>query len=253
MKRTFLFCISSCTLEIVFCVILVITGCKRDTTDCFTNTGKIVRQVRNLPEFDSIDMENYVNLILRQDSVEKVEVETGENLQDGIETTVVNRQLLVRNNIICNWLRSYSKPINVYVSVINLKKIYYNSSGNITTENPIRSNDLRVEVWGGSGTIDMDLNINGFGYFYIQMGTADFRLRGNCSVCNIFGGDYGLIQAEGLVTGYCYATNHGTNDIYVNALQLMSADIESIGNIYYSGKPDSLIIKIHGAGQVIHL
>jgi hypothetical protein len=235
-------------------LILLFAGlfsCKKSGTDCLTNAGPITREVRNVPEFDSIDMEDYVNLFLSQDSVIKVEVEAGQNILDGIETKVVDRQLVIKNNIICNWVRSYSKPINVYVSVKNLSKIFYNSSGNIHTLNPIRSTNLKVIAWGGAGSIDMELAINGSGYFYLQSGTVDFNLHGTCSICSIYAGDFGLIQAKDLQTGYAFVTNHGSNDVYVRAHQFLSADIESIGNIYYTGNPDSLEIIIHGPGEVI--
>lgn len=239
------------TIGALVIILLGMSSCKKSGTNCFTTTGKIEKETRSSAEFDSIELENNVNLILRQDSVFKVEVEAGKNLLDGIETEIVNRQLIIRNRNICNWLRSYSNPVNVYASVKNLQAIYYNSSGNITTLNPIISNNLRVDVWGGAGTIDMNLNINGFGTFIIHMGTADFILHGTCSICSIFAGDYGLIKAGDLQTGYCYVTNRGTNDIYVKARQLLDATIESIGNIYYTGNPDSLSIKIHGTGEVI--
>ena len=239
------------TIGVLSVFLFGLPGCKKTGTDCFTSTGNIVREVRNIAEFDSIDMEDYVNLILSEDSVNKVEVEAGQNILDGIDTKVIDRQLTIRNNTKCNWLRSYSKPVNVYVSVKNLKKIYYNSSGNITTLTPIRSDNLKVDVWGGAGTIDMNLDIKGFGYFIIHMGTADFNLHGTCSICTIFAGDFGLIQAKDLQTGYAFVTNHGSNDVYVRARQFLKARIESIGNIYYTGNPDSLDIQIHGVGEVI--
>jgi len=241
-------------IYLLFLSAIIVSGlvsCKKSGTDCFTSTGKIARELRSTEEFDSIDLEDNVNLIIRQDTAFRIEAEAGQNLLDGIDTKVSNRQLVIRNRTICNWLRSYSNPINVYVSVKNLKAIYYNSAGNITTVNSITSDKLKVDVWGGAGTINMDLNIKGFGYFYIHMGTADFNLHGNCSICLIYAGDYGLIQATNLQTGYAYVTNHGTNDIYVRARQLLDASIESIGNIYYTGNPDSLVVKIHGSGQVI--
>ena len=230
---------------------ILFTGCKKSGTNCITNAGPVVREVREIADFDSIEMNDYVNLILTQDSVVKVEVETGKNLQSGIETTVTERQLIIRNNNVCNWLRSYSTPVNVYVTVDNLKKIFYNSSGNITTTNPITSKKLTVDVWGGAGTIDMNLDIKGFGYFIVHQGTADLKLRGNCSICSIYSGEYGLIHAGELHTGYSFVSNHGSNDVYVKAIQYLSATIESIGNIYYTGNPDSLDIVIKGPGQVI--
>jgi hypothetical protein len=230
-------------------LLLVLIGCESSDSNCVTNAGKVVKEVRELDDFDSIDVEEYVNLILTQDSVNKVTVETGNNILDGIVTEVNNGQLYIKNNNKCNWLRSYNIPVNVYISVKNLKKIYYNSSGNVTTTNTIRSNFFKFEVWGGCGSIDMDLDIYE-GYFVLQMGTVDFTLRGYCAINTIYAGDYGFFQCKDLTTGYTFITNQGSNDCYVRASQYLQATVNSIGNIYYSGNPDTLITKINGQGNI---
>jgi hypothetical protein len=225
-------------------------GCEQSDYNCLKNNGKTIIQERILEDFDSIDVRDYVNLIITQDSVNRLTVETGQNIMDGIITEVKDRQLLIRNNNKCNWLRSYDIPVNVYISVRDLKKIYYLSSGNITTTNTIKSANLIIEVWGGCGTIDMDLDIFQ-GYFVIQMGTVDFKLHGRCAINTIYSGDYGPFNCKDLVTGYSYVTNASSNDCYVNVSQYLEAKIGSIGNIYYTGEPDSLDVYINGEGSVI--
>lgn len=225
-------------------------GCEQSDVNCITSNGKTIRQERILEDFDSIDVRDYVNLFISQDSVNKITVESGQNIISGITTEVVNRQLTVRNLNKCNWLRSYDVPVNVYISVKNLMKIYYYSSGNVSTLNTLKSYSLTVEVWGGCGTIDLDLDIYQ-GYFVIQMGTVDFNLHGRCAINTIFSGDYGPFQCKDLKTGYSYVTNKSSNDCYVNASQYLRAEIGSIGNIYYTGNPDSLDVYINGAGSVI--
>jgi Putative auto-transporter adhesin, head GIN domain len=237
---------------LLFFLIVLIgwTGCKKSGVNCLTSNGKTIRQDRLVQDFDSIDVQDYVNLILSQDSMNKVTVESGQNIINGITTEVVDRQLVIRNANKCNWLRSYDVPVNVYVSVKDLKKIYYLSSGNISTTNTLKSYSLIIEVWGGSGIIDLDMDVFE-GYFALVMGTADFNLHGHCAINTIYSGDFGLFQCKNLKTGYSFVTNKSSNDCYVNASQFLQANINSIGNIYYTGNPDSLAINIHGAGSVI--
>ena len=129
-------------------------------------------------------------------------------------------------------------------------KIYYLSSGNVSTTNTLKSHSLVVEVWGGAGTIDLDMDIFQ-GYFVIQMGTADLNLHGSCAINTIYSGDYGLFQCTNLKSRYTFVTNAGSNDCYVNSSYFLEATIGSIGNIYYTGKPDSVVTHIQGAGEVI--
>ena len=225
-------------------------GCDKSGVNCITNNGKTIIQERILENFDSIDVRDYVNLIITQDSINKVMVESGQNIISGITTEVIDRQLIIRNLNKCNWLRSYDVPVNVFVSVKNLMKIYYLSSGNVSSTNTLKSYSLTVEAWGGGGTIDLDLD-NFQGYFVLQMGTADFNLHGSCAINNIYSGDYGLFQCKNLKSRYTFVTNTGSNDCYVSSSYFLEATIGSIGNIYYTGKPDSVVTHIQGAGQVI--
>jgi hypothetical protein len=235
---------------IVAAAIAVISGCGKPGGECFTNSGPVIFQERDVSDFDSIDVRDYVNLILTQDSVNRVTVEAGKNIIGGITTEVVNRELRIDNRNSCNWLRDYNKPINVHISVRNLWKIYYLSSGNITATDTLRSDSLKIEIWGGCGTIDLPLHIV-TGYFIMQLGTVDMHLHGRCPILTVYSADYGLIDARDLGSSYLYVRNKSSNDTYVNSDYFMSARIESIGNIYYTGNPDSVVTSIQGGGQVI--
>ncbi|MFC2102729.1 GIN domain-containing protein, partial [Bacteroidota bacterium] len=193
---------------------------------------------------------DYVNLFITQDTVYKIVVESGKNIIGGIETSIENRKLTIRNTNGCNWVRSYDKPINVYISLSNLDKIYYNSSGNVTSLNAIKTDSLKVEAWGGCGRIELDLDIYS-GSFYLQIGTSDIHLSGNCGVVSMFTGDFGLLDARNLNCGYAFVSNKSSNDCYIQVHEELDATIESIGNIYYTGSPKKIETTINGPGSVI--
>jgi hypothetical protein len=207
-------------------------------------------QRRQLPDFDSIVMYDNVSVILTQDSMCGVTVEAGKNIIGGITTEITDGVLILRNHNKCNWTRSYETPIIAHLSVKNLRGLYYNSSGNVSSTNALTSPRLNVSFWGGCGTIELTLNI-WEGVFVQQMGTADIRLHGVCAICSIYAGDYGLFQCSDLESGYSFTKNFGTNDCYVKATHFLEATIGSIGNIYYAGNPDSLQTHIHGSGAVL--
>jgi hypothetical protein len=238
-------------LIIYSCILLLVdSGCGKNGTDCFMSTGEISREERTASPFDSIDVGDNVSLFLIQDTVDKVVVEAGKNLLHGITTNVNNKQLIIRNLNTCNWVRSYDKPINVYVSFRNFWKIAYNSSGDIATMNTISLDSLLVEIWGGCGEVSLDVNLNQ-GYFYLKLGTADLILSGKCGVASLYTGDFGLLDARELNAGYAFITSRSSNNCYVKASEEVNATIESIGNIYYTGNPKAVITTIHGSGSVI--
>ncbi len=240
-------CLSGMILLVVFAGI---SSCKKSGADCFTSTGNVIKQVRMVDDFDTIIARENVDIILTQDSVNSIVVEAGEKIIGGIKTVTDNRQLMIDNNNTCNWVRSYNKPLNVYVHVKNLRKIYYLSAGNITSTNVLTSGSFMLDVWGGCGSIDLSLNVNQ-GYIYEHLGTADITVRGRAVYNSVVSGDFGFLQLKDLSTDYTYVSNTGTNDCYVKAIKFLDATIRSIGNIYYTGKPDTVHANITGAGQLV--
>jgi hypothetical protein len=241
------FCLSGLILLALFSGI---SSCKKSGGDCFTGTGKIIKEARMVSDFDSIIARENVDIILTQDTINSVVVEAGEKIIGGIKTTIDNRQLVIDNTNTCNWIRSYDKPLRVYVHVKNLRKIYYLSAGNITSTNVLTPESFLLDVWGGCGSIDLSLNVNQ-GFIYEHMGTADITIRGRAVYNSVVLGDFGFVQLKDLNTDFTYVSNTGTNDCYINAGKFLDATIRSIGNIYYTGKPDTVHAHITGAGQLI--
>ncbi len=245
MKSNLIYCFFSLLLMMLF-----IPACNKNGGECISNTGKIITQERQVGDFDSISMNDNVNLILTQDTLNRVKVEAGENIIQGITTHVTDHLLVIHNQNTCNWLRSYHSPLNVYVSIKNLWKVIYNSSGNLTSTNAIGSDIFIVDAWGGCGTIDLKLNIKQ-GFFLQHMGTANFILQGRCNINSVYAGDFGSFHCKDLQTGYTFIKNYGSNDCYVVASRYLDATIGSLGNIYYTGDPDTIYTHIYGAGKVI--
>ncbi|MGE5424656.1 MAG: GIN domain-containing protein [Syntrophothermus sp.] len=235
-------------LLLLFSVMII--SCSKSGADCFNNSGEIILQSRIVPSFDSIDMGDYVNVIIKPSENYIATVEAGKNIVPGISTEVKGRCLYIRNNNVCNWVRDYNKPINVYVEVNNLSSISYNSSGNLTCKDTIRADIFNLDIWGGCGTIDLTF-VADQGFFLYHLGSADVKLRGRINVNSVYQGDYGPMHCENLKTLYSYVINNSSNDCWIWSTEYLDATVNSIGNIYYKGYPREFITKVNGSGKVI--
>ncbi len=245
-------------------------GCSKEG-GCLTNTGPVISEERTFEsDFDTITVNDYINVILTQDTRNSVWVESGRNIISGITTEVINRNLIIHNRNTCNWLRSYdSSHFNVHISTKNLRQIYYNSSGDIRSTNTISPADtlllhpndtsltrkdttktLNIDVWGGCGTIDLKINID-LGGFSLNLGTVDLRLDGFCYSTSVYSGGYGLYDGKHLKTMYTYLTSKSSNDCYVDYFWYLDATILSIGNVYYRGISSRIYQHGGGAGKLI--
>ena len=237
-------------IAIIALIVFCLSSCNKQGAGCLSGTGTIIQQERFVEDFDTIIANENPDIILTQDTVNRVIVEAGEKVIDGITTIVSNRQLQIDNHNSCNWVRSYDKPLIVHVHVKNLRKIWYLSAGNITSTNTLTPESLLIDIWGGCGSIDLSLNVIQ-GNYYEHLGTADLTLRGRSVFTSVVLGEFGFFQMKDLSTDYSYVANLGTNDCYVQVNKYLDATIRSIGSIYYTGATDTVKVHISGSGQVI--
>ena len=243
MKKLLFFLLCSITL----------TSCEKlDVGDCFMGAGNTIIVTRDLDDFNHISLNDNINLIITQDTRCGVKIEAGENLIPSIITEVSDHRLIIRNNNICNWVRSYNKEIDVYVSVEELISIEYISSGNVLSTNTIVTDSLSVAVWDGSGIIDLDIETR-ISALSLHYGAVNFSVRGKSNVNFIYAASYGPFFCENLETAFTFMNNRGSNDCYVYCTKHLGVDIEYTGNIYYKGNPETISANITGTGQLIEL
>ena len=238
---------------IILMVINSLSCNKSDPLDCFKSTGKIVRVERAVGDFNSILLKDNINLYLRQADQNKLEVEGGNNLLPKIITTVNEEGVLeISNENSCNWVRSYDKPLNVYLDFITLDTLEYRSIGDVTNVDTIRMDTIVINVREGAGTIALTvhaykINTN------LHYGTADIITSG-ISVLNFdYLAGYGKIDNSSLESKQVYLENRSSNNIYVNSTLTLEVTIDNIGNVYYKGNPPNILISGTGSGKLIKL
>lgn len=241
--------------RVVFLIIVVLLlSCEKSAVpDCFNNTGNIERVKRTIEPFHNILLKDNINLILKKGGQNKLEVEAGNKLLAKIKTDVNEDGLLVlQNENQCNWIRSYDKPINVYLTFIQLDSLEYRSIGDVISEEVIDTESLNIQVREGSGKIELELNARNV-YASLHYGTADIVLSGYSYISYVYSASFGLIDNRNLLCQNIYVTNKSSNDLYVRVSNSLGATIENIGNIYYYGNPGSLNFNKLGAGDLIQL
>ncbi len=238
---------------VVFLACSSLSCCKKESMlDLFKSTGKIVKEQREAGYFDKIQLEDNINLIITQDTINKIVVQAGKNLLKLIKTDVKDNCLNIHNDNKCNWVRSFDKEINVYVSLKNLQNIYYSGSGKISTTNTIVTDYLEVNIKSGSNVVDLSIDAN-VSWFNIHTGPGDIKICGNSEVNYLYSAGSGIANCRDLITGYTFITNKGTNNCYINVTKELEAKIKYFGDIYYTGNPYLVTTDITGEGKLIKI
>ncbi|MBG0781188.1 MAG: DUF2807 domain-containing protein [Bacteroidales bacterium] len=221
-------------------------SCSKSPGDCFTTTGEITTESRQLETFNSILMEDNVDVELVAGTAPMVEISAGKNLLEKIETTVIEGELIIKNNNHCNFVRSYDKPIKAKVYFQEIDSIEYRSIGNLTCLDAINNPDtFKIDVFEGSGNIDLLLD-NYLTQLNFHYGTATLKAAGFSQLTYLYQVSYGPIDARNLLSNFAYLENNSTNSTWVRANTILEATINSIGDVYYFGDPQ---IGLSGGGS----
>lgn len=236
----------------IFSVMILFQSCDKDhSNNCLSSTGDIIFETRNLESFTYLSLHDKFNLYLITDSVNFLKIEAGENIIDGITSDISNDTLTIRNTNRCNWLRSYKKPINLYVSSYTLRRLFIYGYSNIETVNTFKANYIVVEAASPISKVTLDLDVRTC-YFSAEYTTGDFILTGTTDSLRIFNFGTGYVFAQGLESRRCWVLNNSTGDIHVKTSDRLHVEIHRSGNIYYYQEPNEInIIEISSTGQLI--
>jgi hypothetical protein len=230
---------------------LFFISCRKENfCDCIKSTGDIVKERRTVSDFTSLEVHKNIYVTITQDTINSVEVEAGENLLSLIETKVQDGQLYITNKNTCNWVRSYSKEIHVFVHVKNLANINSYSSKDINSSNTITSPVFYVHNFF-SGNIYLDINTDES--YTKQMGAGgDITITGFSDYNYVFDQGYGYLYLQNLQSNRGLIWQKGTGDMHLNVRDELDVRIDHVGNIYYSGNPQIIQRPSEGSGRLIH-
>lgn len=239
-------------IPILFVAIALFSSCSDSHWFDFTkSTGKIVRIERPLEgTFDTLVFNDNINVEITIGNEYKLELEGGENLLPGIETSVKDSTITFSNKNRFNWVRSYKPEINAYLTLPFISQMRYKSVGTITNTGTIMQPYLDILGLGGSGYINLTLNVNQLKVALVS-GAIDADLKGNAGAFYAFNDGMGVFRCYELNTGFLYITNKAANNCYVTATNTIEYIIEGVGDIYLKGNPPNISGTASGGGELV--
>ena len=115
--------------------------------------GKVVKEERNISGFEEISASTGLEVVLNQDSFEKVVVEADENIQKILKTEVSGGKLKIYLEEGVN----YAKKMKVYVTLKQIKSLSASAGSEVKSENKINAENLKIHASSGS-EVTMEVN-----------------------------------------------------------------------------------------------
>ncbi len=229
----------------IICLFVFNSCSKEKTFDCVKSTGEIKKENRYFDNFSSLSVEDNINVILVQSLPGMIILEAGDNLLPKLKCKQEGRKLTIKNDNTCNWVRSYDKPINLYVGVDQVKEISQLGYGTIREGEVVKTDTLRIyNLTFGETNLTIEAKFIGF--------QADdhgsFTIKGKAN--SMAGGCYrnGLVNTEGMNVPWMVFKNTSLITARIYSDSLLQAEIAGDGDIICNGLPGLVDYK-HSAGK----
>lgn len=230
---------------------LTLSACNRESApDCFKQAGDDVMIVREVGEFDQLELEDYLQIELIDSTACGVKIIGPKNVLPKIKTEVSEGVLHIWNGNRCNFVRSFKREIVVQVFAPTIRHIENRSTGNIRSVGMLFGPFMQIENRHAAGSIDIAFTGDSIAVL-THTGVSDVKLQGIVHQCSLFNQGLGIIDAAGLQSANTYINNSSINDVYAYSSGYLYSAINFSGNNYVGGHPTLIDESDEGEGELI--
>lgn len=227
-----------------------------NANDCFQKSGTIITEEIDLPSFTKIKVNRGVELILKEAATQQVLVETGENLFNDVDVSVVDGRLIVAENNTCNFVRDYNIT-KLYVTSPNITEIISSTQFKISSDGVLnyQSLDILSEDFNDSSIIavgEINLELNAIDVKVVGNNLTTFELSGTTENLNVTlaAGD-GQFKGANLIANNVSVFHRGSNKLIVNPQYELKGKLVSTGDMISKNHPPIVDVEELYTGRLI--
>ena len=205
--------------------------------------GNVTEEVRQVGEFDQIQVSRGMNVYVTQGSPEKVVVIADNNLHEVIETKVEGGVLKVYVNENVRW----AKEKKVMVTVEKLSGVQTSSGSNVWSQNQIMSENLELSASSGAN-LTMDVNAK---YLKADCSSgANIKLSGLAKEADLETSSGANLKGEELKADNCKMRASSGGNVSSTVNGRLEAKASSGGNVAYFGEPTETDVNTSSGGNI---
>ena len=238
-------------IRIIFIFSLFLIGCKKpNDRSCWKRAGKMVSETRELANKEVINIFDDVDVILIQDNLNYIEIESYSNLVSFIETNSIDTAIEIRNLNRCNFIRDkgIQNTITIHFSDIQTLNLY--GTGKVNFMGQIIQNNLEINSYTSRSEFTLNITCQNLKCVFME-GSINANLSGSSDSTYIYQSKHSIVNASNLSSSYLHFSNRSTGDGNVGPTSSLAIELLDVGNIYYQGNPTLKILADIGLGDVI--
>jgi hypothetical protein len=205
--------------------------------------GNVTEEVRQVGEFDEIQVSRGMNVYISQGSPEKLVVIADNNLHEIIQTEVKGGILKIYVDENIKW----AKEKKVMVTVSKLSAVETSSGSNVWSQGQIMSEYLDLESSSGA---NMTLEVNTKKLKANGSSGANIWLSGIAKQAELSVSSGANLKGQELKTDDCTMKASSGANVTSTVVEKLEADASSGGNIWYYGEPASIAINKSSGGNI---
>lgn len=204
------------------------------------------KETRDVGDFDEITMKISGTVYITQGNKNEVILEGRESDLEDVDVFVRGGDLnITKKNK--RWWSFGGSSIDIYVTVTDLKGVQVSGSGDIVSQNTIKTDDFKSVVTG-SGDIELDLDAR-----YIDnriSGSGNIELSGSAESGRLSISGSGKFLSEDMQVDDFEVRISGSGRCSITVNGELDVRISGSGSVYYGGKPTGVNSNVSGSGKV---
>jgi Putative auto-transporter adhesin, head GIN domain len=202
---------------------LMLAGCDEHESDA----GPVLRETREVGEFDSIDMEGAARIEISVGSPESLTIEAREDVAKRVKVEVRGDTLHIKSKP-KDWFISNGRPrVTLRITVPRLESLQLEGG-----------NDVRLTGFdGGESRIR-------------AQGAAHIKAKGRLDELTVHMAGAGHADLSDLIADEAKITVDGVGSVYVHPKETLDATMNGVGAILYTGSPREVNTHMNGLGTI---
>lgn len=192
--------------------------------------GKVVKEERTVSGFEAITVSNGIDVLLSQDTFEKVVVEADENIQKILKTEVKEGKLKIYlDESVYN-----ASQMKVYVTLKHLKSLEGNSGSDVRSNGTINAETLKINASSGSD-VKMEVKCNQL--ILDSSSGSDLTVSGTAQLLKASSSSGSDLNAAKMVADKGEVSASSGSDLDVTVTKEVKAHASSGSDVTVYGKP----------------
>lgn len=238
-------------IRIIIISSLLLIGCKKpNERSCWKGAGKMISETRELANKTVINIFDDADVILIQDNLNYIEVDSYSNLASFIETKCIDTAIEIRNLNKCNFIRdkSIQNTITIHFSDIQTLNLY--GTGKVNFIGEIIQNNLEINSYKSRSEFTLNISCHKLECVFME-GSINANISGSSDTTYLYQSKHSIVNASNLTNSYLHFSNRSTGDGHVGPTSSLAVELLDVGNIYYQGNPTLKILADIGLGNII--